>query len=78
MVYTVPTVVAGPRGLPDEVVKRLHEAFSKTFEDKDALRFFENMKKEPWPMTPAAATAWAKESVSLERRMVERAGMLAK
>ena len=78
MVYTVPTVVAGPRGLPDAVVKRLHEAFSKTFEDKDALRFFDNMKKEPWPRTPAQASAWAKESVALERKMVERAGMLAK
>ncbi len=78
MVYTVPTVVAGPRGLPESIVQRLHEAFSKTFEDKDALRFFENMKKDPWPMTPAGATAWARESVALERKMVERAGMAIK
>lgn len=78
MVYTVPTVVAGPRGLPEAVVQRLHEAFARTFEDKDALRYFENMKKEPWSMTPAQSTAWAKESVVQERKMVERAGMLAK
>jgi len=77
-VYTVAVGIAGPRGLPEPVVNRLHEAFSKAFEDPETLRVLEVLKKDPWPMTPAAYTAWAKESYRQERAMVERAGMMAK
>ncbi len=60
------------------ILQRLHEAFSKAFDDPELLKVLDMLKKDPWPMTPAAYTAWAKESYRLERAMVERAGMMAK
>lgn len=77
-VYTVAVGVAGPRGLPDAVVNRLYEAFRKAMEDPETLKLLETLKKDPWPMTSAAYTAWAKETYRRERDMVERAGMLVK
>lgn len=78
MVVTVPLGIGGPRGVPEPVVNRLHEAFSKAIDDPETLKVLDTLKKDPWPMTPAAYTAWAKESYRLERAMVERAGMMAK
>ena len=77
-VYTTAVGIAVPRGLPEPTVNRLHEAFSKAFEDPETLRILDSLKKDPWPMTPAAYSAWAQEAVRQERTMVERAGLLMK
>lgn len=66
------------RQLGQPIVNRLHEAFSKAFEDPETLRVLDSLKKDPWPMTPAAYSGWAQEAVRQERTMVERAGLLMK
>ncbi len=78
MVYTIGVGIAGPRGLPEAIVGRLHEAFRKGLEDPETLALLDTLKKDPWPIGPAAYTAWAKASYQQERAMVERAGMLVK
>ena len=78
MVFTIAVGVAGPKGLPEPIVNRLYEAFRKGFEDPDTLRLLETLKKDPWPVGPAAYTAWARATVQQERAMVERAGMMVK
>jgi tripartite-type tricarboxylate transporter receptor subunit TctC len=78
MVYNIGVGVAGPRGLPEVIVNRLHEAFRKALEDPETLKLFDTLKKDPWPLGPEEYTAWAKASYLQERAMVERAGMLVK
>jgi tripartite-type tricarboxylate transporter receptor subunit TctC len=78
MVYTIGVGVAGPKGMPEAIVNRLHEAFRKGIDDPDTLKLLDTLKKDPWPLGPAAYTAWAKASYQQERAMVERAGMMAK
>jgi tripartite-type tricarboxylate transporter receptor subunit TctC len=78
MVYTIGVGVAGPKGMPEAVVNRLHEAFRKGLDDPDTLKLLDTLKKDPWPLGPAAYTAWARASYQQERAMVERAGMMAK
>ena len=78
IVYTIAVGIAGPRGLPEAVVDRLHEAFRKALDDPETLKLLDTLKKDPWPVGPAAYTAWARASYLQERAMVERAGMLVK
>lgn len=78
MVYTIGVGIAGPRGLPEAIVNRLHEAFRKALDDPETVKLLDTLKKDPWPLGPAAYTAWAKASYQQERAMVERAGMLVK
>jgi tripartite-type tricarboxylate transporter receptor subunit TctC len=78
MVYTIGVGVAGPKGMPEAVVNRLHEAFRRGLDDPDTLKLLDTLKKDPWPLGPAAYTAWARASYQQERVMVERAGMMVK
>ena len=78
MVYTVTVGVAGPRDLPEPIVQRLADAFRKALEDPETLKLFDSLKKDPWVISPAAYTAWAKATVEQERKMVERAGLMVK
>jgi len=78
MVFTIAVGVAGPKGVPEAIVNRLHEAFRKGQEDPETLKLLDTLKKDPWPVGPAAYTAWAKATHQQERAMVERAGMLVK
>jgi tripartite-type tricarboxylate transporter receptor subunit TctC len=78
MVYTIGVGVAGPKGMPEAIVNRLHDAFRKGLDDPDTLKLLDTLKKDPWPLGPAAYTAWARASYQQERAMVERAGMMAK
>jgi tripartite-type tricarboxylate transporter receptor subunit TctC len=77
-VYTVAVGIAGPRDLPAPIVNRLHEAFRKGLEDPDTVKLFDTLKKDPWPIGPAAYATWARSTVEQERRMVERSGLMAK
>jgi tripartite-type tricarboxylate transporter receptor subunit TctC len=78
MVYTIGVGIAGPKGMPEATVNRLYEAFRKGLEDPETLKLLDTLKKDPWPIGPAAYTAWAKASYAQERVMVERAGLLVK
>jgi tripartite-type tricarboxylate transporter receptor subunit TctC len=78
MVFTIAVGIAGPKGMPEQIVNRLHEAFRKGVEDPETLKLLDTLKKEPWLVGPAAYTAWAKATHLQERAMVERAGMLVK
>ena len=78
MVFTIAVGLAGPKGMPEQIVNRLHEAFRKGIEDPETLKLLDTLKKDPWLVGPAAYTAWAKATHLQERAMVERAGMLVK
>lgn len=78
MVYTVAVGIAGPRDLPEPIVQRLYAAFRKGLEDPDTVKLFDTLKKDPWLISPAAYTSWAKTTVEQERKMVERAGLMVK
>jgi len=77
-VYTVAVGIAGPKDLPAPVVARLAEAFRKGVEDPETVKYFELLKKDPWPIGPAEYAKWARTTVELEKKMVERSGLMAK
>jgi tripartite-type tricarboxylate transporter receptor subunit TctC len=77
-VYTVAVGIGGPKDLPAPIANRFAEAVKKALDDPDTLKLLDTLKKDPWPVGPAEYTAFAKKSVELERRMVERSGLLAK
>jgi tripartite-type tricarboxylate transporter receptor subunit TctC len=77
-VYTVAVGLAGPKDLPAPIVNRIAEAFQKGVQDPETVKLMDTLKKDPWPVGPAAYTAFAKKSVEQERKMVERSGLMAK
>jgi len=77
-VYTVAVGLAGPKDLPAPIVNRIAEAFLKGVNDPETAKLMDTLKKDPWPVGPAAYTAFAKKSVEQERKMVERSGLMAK
>jgi len=77
-VYTVAVGIGGPRDLPAPIANRFAEAVKKGLEDPETVKLLDTLKKDPWPVGPAEYTAFAKKSVELERKMVERSGLMAK
>jgi tripartite-type tricarboxylate transporter receptor subunit TctC len=72
MVVTSPYGIAGPKGLPPEVVDVLHRAFRKALEDEASQDIIRRWEMPEEYLGPAEYLAFAKERVEYEKRMVAR------
>ncbi|MBL0422972.1 tripartite tricarboxylate transporter substrate binding protein [Ramlibacter sp. AW1] len=70
--------IVGPKGMPPEIVQRLHAAFAKALDEPGMVRILDDLKKERWYRTPAEYAAWARETDKTARSMVEAANLQAK
>lgn len=76
LAYPAPYGVVGPRNMPPEVVKKLHEAFKAAIDDPEYHKTLENLRQTEWYRGPADYEKWAKEFYVSERSLVERARLL--
>lgn len=76
IVYSSPYGLVGPRNMPPEIVKRLHDAFKKASEDPENLALLDTLYQIPWYRSSEEYTAWTKSAYMQERSFVERAGLL--
>ncbi|UUX94974.1 tripartite tricarboxylate transporter substrate binding protein [Aquabacterium sp. J223] len=51
--------IVGPKGMPEEVVQRLHAAFSKALTDPATEKLLDDLKKERWLQGSKAYADWA-------------------
>ena len=72
MVVTSPYGIAGPKGLPPEIVDTLHRAFRKALEDEASQAIIDRWEMPREYLGPAEYLAFAKERVEYEKRMVAR------
>jgi tripartite-type tricarboxylate transporter receptor subunit TctC len=72
MVVTSPYGIAGPKGIPPEIVDTLHRAFRKALEDEASQAIIDKWEMPREYLGPAEYLAFAKERVEYEKRMVAR------
>jgi tripartite-type tricarboxylate transporter receptor subunit TctC len=69
--------IVGPKGMPPEVVQRLHGAFAKALDEPGMVRILDELKKERWYRSPSEYATWARQTDATARSMVEAANLLA-
>jgi len=73
-----PYGLVGPKGMPREVVKVLHDAFKKSLEDPEYLKLLATLDQPAWYKSGDEYARWAVETLAAERATIERAGLLLK
>lgn len=73
-----PFGLVGPKGMPRETVKVLHDAFKKSLDDPDYLKVLAQLDQPAWYKSGEEYAQWAAETFKAERATIERVGLLAK
>jgi tripartite-type tricarboxylate transporter receptor subunit TctC len=74
MVANSPFGIAGPKGMPQAVVKILHDAFRKALEAPSTQQLLERLNQESAYLDSDAYAAFASERFEAARKQVERMG----
>jgi len=73
-----PFGLVGPKGMPRDVVKTLHDAFKKSLDDPDYLKLLATLDQPAWYQSGEDYARWAAERLKAERATIERVGLLLK
>jgi tripartite-type tricarboxylate transporter receptor subunit TctC len=73
-----PYGLVGPKGMPPEIVKALHDAFKSASEDPENLKTLAQLDQPPWYLNSADYAKWAADTLNAERATIERVGLLLK
>jgi tripartite-type tricarboxylate transporter receptor subunit TctC len=73
-----PYGLVGPKGMPQPVVKRLHDAFKLAIDDPENLKTLQQLDQLYWYKSSEDYAKWAAETLKAERATIERVGLLAK
>ncbi|HJT62258.1 MAG TPA: tripartite tricarboxylate transporter substrate binding protein [Burkholderiales bacterium] len=73
-----PFGLVGPKGMPREVVKVLHDAFKKSLDDPEYLKVLAQLDQPAWYMPSEDYARWAVGMLKAERATIERVGLLLK
>ena len=73
-----PFGLVGPKGMPREVVKVLHDAFKKSLDDPEYLKLLAQLDQPAWYKSGDEYAKWAVEMLAAERATIERVGLLLK
>jgi tripartite-type tricarboxylate transporter receptor subunit TctC len=77
-VSSSPYGLVGPKGMPPQVVKVLHDAFKRASEDPENTKTLEQLDQLYWYKSSEDYAKWAAETLKAERSTIERVGLLAK
>ena len=77
-VATGPYGIGAPAGTPPAVVRTLHDAFKKGLEEPSHLKALERYNQPVWYKSSEDYTAWMRAQHEVERRTLERLGLLKK
>src|SRR5688572_1487960 len=73
-----PFGLVGPKGMPREVVKVLHDAFKKSLDDPEYQKTLAQLDQPAWYMSSEDYARWAAGMLESERATIERVGLLLK
>jgi len=73
-----PYGLVGPKGMPQPVVKRLHDAFKLAIDDPEHLKTLQQLDQLYWYKSSDDYAKWAAETLKAERATIERVGLLAR
>jgi len=75
IVANSPWGIAGPKGMPPQIVKVLHDAIRKAMEEPAYLQILDKMGMETYYMSPEAFLEFARQQFVIEKELVERLGL---
>jgi tripartite-type tricarboxylate transporter receptor subunit TctC len=73
-----PFGIGGPKGMPPETVRMLHNAFKTTLEDPKVLALLDKLSQPVIYMNSEVYTRYAKRTTQQEKATIERLGLLNK
>jgi tripartite-type tricarboxylate transporter receptor subunit TctC len=73
-----PYGLVGPKGMPPQVVKALHDAFKIAMDDPEHLKVLQQLDQSYWYKSTDEYAKWAAETFKAERATIERLGLLLK
>ena len=73
-----PFGLVGPKAMPRDVVKVLHDAFKKSLDDPEYLKMLAQLDQPAWYMSSEDYGRWAVDMLKAERATIERVGLLLK
>jgi tripartite-type tricarboxylate transporter receptor subunit TctC len=73
-----PYGLVGPKGMPQAVVKRLHDAFKAASDDPENMKTLQQLDQLYWYKSSEEYAQWAAETFKAERATIERVGLLVK
>src|SRR5512145_2310426 len=62
-----PFGLVGPKGMPPQVVKTLHDAFKRSLDDPDYLKLLAQLDQPAWYQSSEDYAKWAAETLKTER-----------
>jgi tripartite-type tricarboxylate transporter receptor subunit TctC len=68
----------GPKGMPPEIVRVLHDGFKQAMDDPENLKTLQQLDQGYWYKSSDAYRQWAMQTFAAERATIERVGLLAK
>lgn len=68
----------GPKGIPPQVVKALHDGFKKAMDDPENLKVLQQLDQNYWYKSSDEYRQWAIQMLTNERATIERVGLLLK
>jgi tripartite-type tricarboxylate transporter receptor subunit TctC len=73
-----PYGLVGPKGVPPQVVKTLHDAFKSAMDDPENLKILQQLDQVYWYKSSDEYRQWAAQRLVAERATIERIGLLIK
>jgi tripartite-type tricarboxylate transporter receptor subunit TctC len=73
-----PYGLVGPKGMPPEIVKRLHDAFKAALDEPEHKKTLQQLDQLYWYKSSEDYAKWAAQMFKAERATVERVGLLLK
>jgi tripartite-type tricarboxylate transporter receptor subunit TctC len=73
-----PYGLVGPKGMPPEIVKRLHDAFKAAIDEPEHKKTLQQLDQLYWYKSSEDYAQWAAQTFKAERATVERVGLLLK
>ena len=68
----------GPKGMPPQVVKALHDGFKKAMDDPENHKVLQQLDQNYWYKSSDEYRQWAAQTLVAERATIERVGLLLK
>jgi tripartite-type tricarboxylate transporter receptor subunit TctC len=78
LAYPAPYGLVGPRGMPPNIVKTLHDAFKTAMDSPENKKTLDTLRQTYWYRSSTDYEQWAKQFYVSERSLVERANLLVK
>jgi tripartite-type tricarboxylate transporter receptor subunit TctC len=73
-----PFGLVGPKGMPPQVVKTLHDTFKRSLDDPEYLKLLATLDQPAWYQSSEDYAKWAAATFQAERATIERVGLLLK